>query len=114
MMTLDEIKVEAYKEANLIEIQWDMMDDPKHKYMMVKTMECGVNVIPDLESLYTKLSTGENVLLDGAKSSLTEDQLEEYCTFIEGELFSAYVIQEVYHKYRMVENVIALSTINRD
>ena len=108
-MTLDELKQEAVLNANTIEIQWERMNDPKTAKEFEDALEVGTVLIPDLESLYTKLTSGKSVAFPGSESPLPYEDQEKYAALVEEQLFEAYVIQEVLHKFRCITNIIDLA-----
>ena len=108
-MTLDELKQEAAVKATEIEIQWERLSDPKTVKDFENALEVGTILIPDMESLYLKLTSGKSVVFEDSESPLPYDDQEKYAALVEDSLFEAYVIQEVLHKFRMVQNIITLS-----
>ena len=108
-MTLDELKQEAAVNAGTIEIQWERMDDPKTAKEFEDALEVGTVLIPDLESLYTKLTSGQSVAFPDSESPLPYEDQEKYAQLVEDQLFEAYVIQEVLHKFRCIRNILDLA-----
>lgn len=108
-MTLDELKQEAAVKANKIEIQWERMNDPNTAKDFENALEVNTVLIPDLESLYTKLTNGQSVLFPDSDSPLPYDDQEKYAAMVEDSLFEAYVIQEVLHKFRCITNILDLA-----
>ncbi len=108
-MTLDELKQEAAVNANTIEIQWERMDDPKVARDFENTLNFSTVIIPDLETLYTKLTSGKSIAFPDSDSPLPYDDQEKYAKMVEDQLFEAYVVQEVLHKFRCVRSIIELA-----
>ena len=108
-MTLDELKQEAAIKANEIEIQWERMSDPKTAKDFENALEVGTILIPDMESLYLKLTSGKSVVFEDSESPLPYDDQEKYTALVEDALFEAYVIQEVLHKFRCITNILDLA-----
>lgn len=105
-MNMNELKQEAAIAANTIQINWEAMDNPNYRKDFEHTLKRAMQLLPDLEGMFTKLSEGKSVLLPGEETSLSFEDIEQYRTIIEEELFNGYVLQELYHKYEMVNAVI--------
>lgn len=105
-MSLDQLKQEAIREAHMIEINWEQLDNPNYRADFEHVMKRASEFVPDLESMYTKLTSGKSVLMPGEDTSLSFEDIEKYTEMISEELFNGYVLQELYHKYEMVNAVI--------
>ncbi len=105
METLQELQREAELKANEVEINWDIAESK----FFVEALEQGTLLIPDLESLYTKLTSGKSVVFPGQESSLSYEDKEKYADMIADQLFEAYVVREVLHKYKCITNIMNLA-----
>lgn len=108
-MTLEELKQEAELEAVGIELNWDELSDPQEAAYFTATLSKGMRMIPDLEYLYTKLSSGKSVIEPEQNTALSYDDVENYRELIENELHAAYLIRAVYDKFEKVNSIIALA-----
>jgi len=105
METLQELQREAELKANEVEINWDITEGK----FFESALEQGTALIPDLESLYTKLTSGQSVVFPGQESSLSFEDKEKYAGMIADQLFEAYVIREVLHRYKCITNIMNLA-----
>lgn len=109
MFTLEEIKRDAVLEASAFDMNWDKLEDPAEAEVLTKNLELGVKMLPELESLYTKLISGKSVVMPDAESSLSEEELEDAVYAVAEELYSAYVLATIKETYDQVNRIIALS-----
>lgn len=105
-MTLDSIKKEAAIAANEIQLNWESLDNPKYRRDFEMILERAEQFVPELEVLYAKLTSGKSVMLPDEDTSLSFEDVEKYSSLITEELFNGYVLQELYHKYKMVNAII--------
>lgn len=105
-MSLDQLKQEAVREANAIEINWEQLDNPNYRADFEHVLKRASEFVPELEGIYTKLTSGKSVLMPGEDTSLSFEDIEKYKALIEEELLNGYVLQELYHKYEMINAVI--------
>lgn len=105
-MTLDDLKTEAVVVANQIGINWDSLDDIKERQYFEQLVSRGSLLVPDLESLYTKLTNGKSVLNPYDDSPLGFDEIEKYTLLVSEKLFSAYILQELHNKYKTIQSII--------
>jgi hypothetical protein len=108
-MNMQDLKAEAAVAANEIEIDWAQLDNPRYRADFESTLEKAHRYVPELEGLYAKLTSGKSVLAPDGDTPLGYSDIEKYTGLIAEELFSAYILAEVYHKYTMVQNIITLS-----
>ena len=111
-MNMDDIKVEAVKAASEIELNWEELDNPKYRADFESVMQKAAEFLPELEGMYTKLISGKSVMNPDEDTPLEYTDIEKYTDMIGEELLSAYILQEVYHKYTMVQAVINASENN--
>jgi hypothetical protein len=111
-MNIDEIKKEAALAANKIDINWESLDNPTYRKDFENVLKRAMVLIPDLEGLYAKLSSGKSVLLPDEPTSLKFEDIEQYRTLVEDELFNGYILQEIYHKYESVNAVMQAALDN--
>ena len=105
-MDMQDIKAEAVKAANEIEIDWEQLDNPKYRADFESVLQKAKEFVPELEGLYTKLTAGKSVMNPDEDTPLEYMDIEKYTSLIAEELFSGYVLAEVYHKYEMVQAII--------
>ena len=108
-MTLDEIKQDAELAAVNVPLNWELLEDEKEAKHLVQSLQMGMQLIPELESIYTKVSSGKSVLFPDSDSALPFEDVEKYTEMLAEELHAAYVIQAVYDKYEKVNSIIQLS-----
>ena len=112
LMDTNQMKSEAAVAANEIQINWDAMENPKYRHEFESVLKRASNLVPELEQLYEKLSSGKSVINSDDDTPLNFTDVEKYRGLIEEELFNGYVLQELYHKYNMVNAVIAADEQN--
>ena len=106
-MTLEEIKHIAINHPDQLEINWDKLDaDPKYKQDFEDIVSKSLLMLPTIESIYLKLTHGENITFEGEATSLDPEDVERYKDIVEDELFSGYQMLDMYSRYLAVENVI--------
>jgi len=111
-MNMDDIKKEAALAANTIDINWEQLDNPTYRKDFENVLKRAQLLIPDLESLYLKLSSGKSVLLPDEPTSLSFEDTEKYREIVEEELFNGYILQELYHKYESINAVMKAALDN--
>ena len=111
-MNMDDIKKEAALAANTIDINWEQLDNPTYRKDFENVLKRATLLIPDLESLYLKLSSGKSVLLPDEPTSLSFEDTEKYRNIVEDELFNGYILQELYHKYESINAVMKAALDN--
>jgi hypothetical protein len=106
-MTLHEIKEMAFNCPDQLEICWDKLDeDPAYTQEFEDVVSKALMMIPMLENIYTKLTVGKHVLVEGNDTHLTDMQRDDYTELVAEELFSAYQMSAMYTRYLEVQNVI--------
>jgi hypothetical protein len=108
----NELKAEAVLAAGQIELNWDELDNPKYRADFESVMQKAAEFLPELEGLYDKLTSGKSVVNPDEDTPLEFTDIEKYTDMIGEELLSAYILQEVYHKYTMVQNVMQAALDN--
>lgn len=111
-MNLDDLKKEAAVAANEIQINWDAMENPKYRRDFELVLKRASEFVPELENILDKLTNGKSVAYPDEDTPLNYTDVEKYSTLIKEELFSGYVLQELYHKYEMIQRVIAADLDN--
>jgi len=109
MYTMDELKQDAALAAAHVDLNWEKLEDPFEAEVLTSALERGTQLLPELESIYTKLTSGKSVLTPEEDTPLGYDDLEKYTELIAEELHAAYVLAAVKDKYDKVNNIIALS-----
>ena len=96
-MTLEQLKVEAVK-TNDITIQWEQVTaNEKYEKDFVHALELVNASIPNLEYIYTMLSSGS--------SNLPVEEQQEMLDTCADELYAAYQLQEVFQRYKMISEI---------
>lgn len=97
-MTLEQLKTEAVK-ANTIDIQWEQVTkDASYEKEFVHALELACASIPGLEYIYTMLHNGTSTL----SADEQDDGLLEHWA---DELYAAYQLEEVLHRYKMISEI---------
>lgn len=109
---MDDLKAEAAHAADEIDINWEMLDDPKYRGEFERTLRKASEFVPELEGLYTKLTSGKSVMAPDEDTPLDYKDLEKYTELVAEELFSGYVLQSLYEKYEKINTIISLSREN--
>lgn len=110
MYTLEEIKDKGTQYGtNGIEINWDKLDIPGEREYLEKYMLKGVSVIPTLEGLYQKLTSGKSVLAPDEDTPLSFEDVEFYSMQVAEALYQAYALQAVKDKYEKVTSILQLA-----
>lgn len=111
-MTLDELKADATIAADQIDINWQALEDPEYRKDFETVLKKAVKFVPELESLYTKLTTGKSVVNEDEDTPLGFEDVEQYSVLVEEELFNGYVLKSLYHKYTAIENILQAALDN--
>lgn len=109
MYTIEELKREAVLAANEHEIAWDRMEDPAIREDFEVLLTKGASMVQDLESIYTKLTSGKSVVTPEQDTPLGYDDLEKYTQLVAEELLAGYILQEIYTRFTLVEGIIQAS-----
>ena len=109
MLTIEEIKAEAELEASTYEFNWEQLEDPRERQYLEERLAKTTKMLPTIESLYTKLTSGKKVVLPDTDTSLTFDESEHYAMLVAEELYSAYILHNIRDRYEKVNSIIALS-----
>ena len=108
-MTKEQIKHEALLEASEIELQWDKIDkDPIH---FAVQLEKALEMLPDIESLYEKLSSGKSVSYPDKDSPLNYEQLEQYTALVGDELYNCYIIEDIYNRFKLIQSITEMENV---
>ena len=105
-MTLDDLKAEAAFTATELGINWERLDDIKERHYFENLVSRGNQLVPDLESLYVKLTSGKSVLNPNDDTPLNVLDVEKYVVRVGEELFTGYVLQELHAKYHTIQSII--------
>jgi len=111
-MNMNELKAEAAIAADRIDINWEALENPEHRKDFEDVLKKAVLFLPELESLYTKLTSGKSVMHEDEDTPLGFEDVEKYSDLVAEELFSGYVLQSVYHKYTEIERVMQAALDN--
>jgi hypothetical protein len=110
MFTIEELKQDAVLAATEVELNWEKLEDQTEESALLTALNKATTLLPDLESLYTKLINGKSVLLPDEDSSLSYEDKEKYSSLVAEELYAAYVLLEVKDKYEKINSIIKLAT----
>ena len=108
-MNMQEMRQEAAHAADEIDINWEMLDDPTYRGNFEQSLRKASEFVPELEGLYTKLTSGKSVVTPDEDTSLKYADLEKYTELVAEELFSGYVLAAVYEKYQKINDILALA-----
>lgn len=109
---LKQLKDDAELAACDYEINWDLIEKPESREDMFASLEFGERMIPQLEQMWERLSTGESVLFDNQKTALKYEDTEKYRAFIEQELYGAYFLRAIRTKIELIENILNKSALD--
>jgi hypothetical protein len=107
-MTLEDIRHDALTNKDQLEIMWDKLDsNPEYEDEFKFSLETVTETIPELESIYMKLTSGKNVTFPAPyRTALSYDEIEMYTELVADELFAAYQMADLYDRYKKVKDVI--------
>lgn len=108
-MTLDDIKQEAVQAAARVELNWEQLDNITEAAYFTEALDRGIKMIPELEVLYAKLTSGKSIVRPDEPTSLKYDEIERYTELVAEELYAAYLIREVRETFDRVNRIIELS-----
>jgi len=111
-MNMNELKAEAEIAADQIEINWEALENPDYREDFESVLTKAVKFIPELESLYTKLTAGKSVMNEDEDTPLGFEDVEKYSDLVAEELYNGYVLQSLYHKYTEIERVMQAALDN--
>lgn len=109
-MTLDDMKQAAEQEANTIEINWEMLENPTYRTDFEQVLQKASRFVPELESMYTTMQEGKSILFPTQDTPLKYEDLEKYNHLVEDELYQAYVLSALYTKYTLIESILQSNT----
>lgn len=108
-MDIEQLKADAEIAADQIDINWKALEDPEYRKDFEAVLKKAARFVPELESLYVKLTSGKSVMNPDEDTPLAYVDVEKYSMLIEEELFNGYVLWSLYRKYTAVEDVIQAS-----
>ena len=111
-MDIKQIETEAAIAADQIDINWEALENPEYRKDFESVLSKAVKFIPELESLYTKLTAGKSVMNEDEDTPLGFEDVEKYSDLVAEELFNGYVLQSLYHKYTEIERVMQAALDN--
>ena len=87
-------------------IRWEQLDaDPTYKKIFEQNLYNAVRLLPTLESIYTKLTSGKSIILPD-DTALPYDDVDQYTALLEEELVINYQLLDIYNRYHAVQDVI--------
>lgn len=104
-MDLKQLKEEAEREAFAIELNWEQLEDAEFRREFEQVLQKAVAYVPELESLYGKLTSGKSVVEPDKETELPFDDIEKYSYLVEDELVNGYVLAALYEKYTLIQNI---------
>lgn len=105
-MTLEALRADAVNAANKIELNWEAFDNRTERQYFEEMTLKGKAMIPELESLYLKLTSGKSVVVPEEGTTLGYTEMETYTEALHDELHHAYILQELYVKYTTIQSII--------
>lgn len=105
-MTLDALRADAVNAANKIELNWEAFDNRVERQYFEEMTTKGKAMIPELESLYLKLTSGKSVVVPEEGTTLGYTEVETYTEALADELHHAYILEELHTKYTTIESII--------
>ena len=111
-MTLEDLKAQAVLAASKISINWENLNDIKERNLFEQMLTRGNTLVPDLELIYNKLTSGKSVSTDDEDTPLNFKDVEEYTELVSEELYNGYILQELYNKYTTIESIIRANENN--
>lgn len=111
-MDIKQIETEAAIAADQIDINWEALENPEYRKDFESVLTKAVKFIPELESLYTKLTAGKSVMNEDEDTPLGFEDVEKYSDLVAEELFNGYVLKSLYHKYTEIERVMQAALDN--
>ena len=111
-MDIKQIETEAAIAADQIDINWEALENPEYRKDFESVLSKAVKFIPELESLYTKLTAGKSVMNEDEDTPLGFEDVEKYSDLVAEELFNGYVLKSLYHKYTEIERVMQAALDN--
>jgi hypothetical protein len=105
-MNIKDIKADAELEAAAIEINWESLENPTYRKEFEEVLQKASAFLPELESLYTKLTSGKSVLTPDEDTPLGYADVEKYSGLVGEELYSTYVLNAVYEKYTLINSIV--------
>ncbi len=109
-MDIKDIKADAELEAAAIEINWESLENPTYRKEFEEVLQKAATFLPELESLYTKLTSGKSILQPDEDTPLDYAEVEKYSELVGDELYSTYVLTSVYQKYTLIQNIVGTDT----
>ena len=106
LMDIKDMKADAELEAAAIEINWESLENPTYRKEFEEVLQKASAFLPDLESLYTKLTSGKSVLTPDEDTPLDYGDVEKYSGLVGEELYSTYVLTSLYEKYTLIQNIV--------
>lgn len=110
-MNIKDMKADAEIDACTIEINWEKLADPEYRQDFETTLQKAAAFLPELESLYMKLTSGKSVLTPDEDTPLDYGDVEKYSGLVEEELYNAYVLNAVYQKYTLINSIVGTDTL---
>lgn len=111
-MDLNQLKADAAIAADQIDINWAKLENKEYRDDFEQVLKRAVMFVPEIESLYNKLTSGKSASNPDEDTSLSYEDIEQYSALLEEELFNGYVLKSLYSKYRAIENIIQASLDN--
>lgn len=105
-MNITEMQREAALAASEFPLNWEKLGEDSYRKEFIAVMEKSVELLPTLETMYVKLSNGKSVVSQETDSPLPFGEVEKYRDIVGEELYSAYILREIYRKFQAVEDVM--------
>ena len=111
-MDINQLRADAEIAADQIDINWKALENADYRKDFEGVLQKAVKFVPELENLYTNLTSGKSVVTPEEDTPLGFEDVEQYSALIEEELFNGYVLRSLYQKYTAIENIIQASLDN--
>jgi hypothetical protein len=105
-VTLDALRTDAVIAANKIELNWEAFDNHTERMFFEEMTTKGKAMIPELETIYLKLTSGKNVVVPDEGTTLGYTEVETYTEALADELHHAYILRELHTKYTTIQSII--------
>lgn len=104
--TIAELKKLGHAASFEYEIDYDKLEDPKNLEAFNIEVRSAMRLVPSLESIHAKLTSGKSVTAPGQPSALTYEEMEHYIITIEDELVMAYCLNDIYERVNAIKDVL--------
>lgn len=108
MRPLSELKKDAEDVALDYEINWEHLDNSATSRAVELQMQETLQMITELETLYTRLINNQSAILPSEASALTYTERENFSVLLASRLISAYTIKNIWERYTLIKNITTI------